>query len=187
MIYDKNYETVLEHLSTVKDSIIFTYGSILPKDATIGFAYWLMDEREKQELASKKALKILRNLKGYEGDPRYHSILGYIFALLDKKEDAVREAKMAIALSPPHKDAFKSGIYEGFLCEVYATIGEHDKALNMIEIFLSEPSNFNWKDIKYHMIYNKLYKNNPRFNNIVKKDEDRFRREATYDLGIYLP
>ena len=57
----------------------------------------------------------------------------------------------------------------------------------MIEIFLSEPSNFNWKDIKYHMIYNKLYKNNPRFNNIVKKDEDRFRREATYDLGIYLP
>ena len=94
---------------------------------------------------------------------------------------------MAIALSPPHKDAFKSGIFEGFLCEVYATIGEHDKALNMIENFLSEPSNFNWKDIKYHMIYNKLYKNNPRFISIIKKDEDRFRRESTYDLSIYMP
>ena len=34
---------------------------------------------------------------------------------------------------------------------------------------------------------NKVYKNNPRFKSIVKKDEDRFRREATYDLSIYMP
>ena len=28
---------------------------------------------------------------------------------------------------------------------------------------------------------------NPRFKSIVKKDEERFKKEATYDLRIYLP
>ena len=58
---------------------------------------------------------------------------------------------------------------------------------NMIEFFLTESSSYNWNLIKYHHIFNKVFKNNPRFQSIVKKDEERFKKEATYDLGIYLP
>ena len=114
-------------------------------------------------------------------------MLGFIYALLGENDQAVKEAKMARALSPPSKDAFKAGIFEGVLADVYTVIGEHNKALDMIEKFLTGPSNFSWEDIKYHHVYNKVYKNNPRFKSIVKKDEDRFRKEATYDLSIYLP
>ena len=76
---------------------------------------------------------------------------------------------------------------EGLLAEVYTFIGEYEKALDFFEDLLSKPSTFSWEDIKYHWVYHKAFKDNPRFKSIVKKDEDRFRKEATYDLGIYLP
>ena len=144
----------------------------MPKYAELGFAYWLMDEKEKQEQASKKALEMMLKLKEYEGDPRYHSNLGFIYAMLDNKENAVREAKIALALSPPSKDIFKATLYEGLLAEIYTFIGENDKALDMIEKLLSGPSSFSWEDIKYHHVFHKVFKNHPRFISIVKKDED---------------
>ena len=82
---------------------------------------------------------------------------------------------------------FVSDYYEYTLAAVYALIGEYDKSLDIIENLLSEPSNFTWYDIKYDPGARKVYRNNTRFNTMIQKDEDRFKREATYDLGIYLP
>ena len=166
---------------------MFNYHSIIPKYELIAFAYWLLDEKEKQQNAAKKALNMMLKLEEYEGDPRYHSSLGIIYALLGNKENAIRESKIALVLSPPSKDAFKASFFEGLLAEVYTFIGEYEKALNIFEDLLSKPSTFSWEDIKYHWVYHKAFKDNPRFKSIVKKDEDRFRKEATYDLGIYLP
>ena len=153
----------------------------------MALGYWLLEDDVKQKRASQKALDMMINLQEFQGDPRYHLVLGFIYAMLGNNEDAIKETKMAIALSPSSKDAMLASIFKGGLAEVYTVIGEHDMALDMIEIFLTESSSYNWNLIKYHHIFNKVFKNNPRFKSIVKKDEERFKKEATYDLGIYLP
>ena len=96
-------------------------------------------------------------------------------------------AKMAMELYPPTKDAFYSDKYEMDLANIYALIGEHTMALDIIEKQLVGPSVTNWWDIKYNNLFNKVLGNNSRFISIIKKDEDRFRRESTYDLSIYMP
>ena len=91
---------------------------------------------------------------------------------------------MAITLSS--KDHYKVSLFESQLAEVYVVMGENDKALDIIENLLSKPSRSSWVSIKYHHVFDKAFRNNPRFQNIVKKDEDRFRKEARYDQSIYL-
>ena len=93
---------------------------------------------------------------------------------------------MAMELYPHAKDAFSSDQYEMTLESVYALIGEHTKALDIIEKQLVGPSGTNWWDIKYNNLFNKVFGNNPRFISIIKKDEDRFQRESTYDLNIFM-
>ena len=73
------------------------------------------------------------------------------------------------------------------LAQIYALTGEHTMALDIIEKHLAGPSTTNWWDIKYNNLFNKVLGNNSRFISIIKKDEDRFRRESTYDLSIYMP
>ena len=76
--------------------------------------------------------------------------------------------------------------YKTDLSIIYAIIGEHEKSLDLIEELISGPSNFYWTKIKYHWILNKIFKKDTRFKNIIAKDEERFRKEITYDLSIYL-
>ena len=57
----------------------------------------------------------------------------------------------------------------------------------MLERLLTNPSSVNWIDVKHDVILDNIYKDNPRFKKMIKKDEDRFKREAIYDLSIYMP
>ena len=69
---------------------------------------------------------------------------------------------------------------------IYAITGEHKVALDMLEKLMSEPSNINWWDLKYHY-YPSIFDDNPRLNKIIKDDEERCRREITIDISNYLP
>ena len=74
---------------------------------------------------------------------------------------------------------------------IYWLMDEKDKAykkaLDIIEKQLVGPSGTNWWDIKYNNLFNKVFGNNSRFISMIKKDEDKFRRESTYDLNIFMP
>ena len=91
---------------------------------------------------------------------------------------------MAISLSS--KDHYKVSLFESQLAEVYVVLGEFDSALDIIENLLSKPSRSSWQEIKFHHVFDKVFRNNPRFKRIIKEDEDRFRKKATYDSNIYL-
>ena len=107
--------------------------------------------------------------------------------MLDEPITAVQQAKMAISLAPPRKDIFSSDHFEFNLAAIYSLIGEYDKALDIFNKLLSEPSNYKWYDIKYDPLLRKIYKNNTRLNTMIQKDEDRFRKEATYNISVFLP
>ena len=134
-IYDDKYESIFTLLDEQTDSIFFNQQEINPKSKIFGMIYWRMDEKEKAKNEFTKALNVVLNMQEYEGDPRYHSLLGMIYAFLNMPKEAVKESKMAQALAPPSKDAFLSDSFDLYLSAVYALNGEHDMALNMIEFF----------------------------------------------------
>ena len=125
-------------------------------------------------------------MEGYDTDPRYHATLGLVHALLDEKELAIKEAKIAIELYPVMKDAYSADWYEMDLARVYSILGEYEMALGIIDRLFTGPSHMNWM-IKYDILFNKFLGDNPRFEKLVKDDEEQFRNEAKYDIDQYLP
>ena len=75
--------------------------------------------------------------------------------------------------------------FKADLAIIYAIIGEPEKSLDIIEELLSGPSNYSWTDIKYDRILFNIFKDNLRFNSIVSKDEERFKKDVTFDQSIF--
>jgi TolB-like protein/tetratricopeptide (TPR) repeat protein len=73
-------------------------------------------------------------------DARYHGSLGIAYAGLGLKEDAVREGRRGVELLPMSKDAVYGIPHVIDLAQIYAMIGEPEKAVEQLELLLSQPS-----------------------------------------------
>ena len=183
-IYDQNYIPVLDYFLDQGEWLNYGQQWILTNFHPLSIVYWLMDNDEKQNEVAQKGLdKMLKNKS--EGEARFHSSLAYLYAFLGEKEKSTSQIKMAISLCPASKDIMLADLYKADLAIIYAILGQHQESLDIIEELLSGPSNYSWANIKYDKILNNVFKNNLRFNNLISKDEARFRSEVTYDKSIY--
>jgi tetratricopeptide (TPR) repeat protein len=73
-------------------------------------------------------------------DPELHSDLGYAYAGLGRREDAMREGQRAVELVPPSKDTWYGVDMVRNLAVVYATIGAADSAVKQLRFLLTVPS-----------------------------------------------
>ena len=101
-------------------------------------------------------------------DAKRHSRLAEILAFLGEKEASITEAKRAIELLPESIDAFDGPMATQTLAEVYAIVGESDKALALVEGLLSRPSQLTVALLKLNPIWDTL-RQDPRFTAILKK------------------
>ena len=65
--------------------------------------------------------------------------LGVLYALLGRKEEALRESRRAVELVPEN-DAIERPAYSTNLALVYALTGESEKAVTLIEQLLTRPA-----------------------------------------------
>ena len=72
--------------------------------------------------------------------PGIHSALGLAFAGLGRKQEAIAEAERAIKLVPVSANSMLATAFMGLAIEIFAKVGERDRALQMIELLLSMPS-----------------------------------------------
>ena len=75
-----------------------------------------------------------------------HAQLGLVYAYMQRKEDAVREAHRAVEIEPESQHAFHGAVTAGNLALVYALMGEQDQAITLIERLLSTPGSIQWLD-----------------------------------------
>jgi TolB-like protein/Tfp pilus assembly protein PilF len=68
-----------------------------------------------------------------------HANLGLLYSFMDRKEDAVREARRAVELEPESKDAVIAPWMNGFLAMIYVRTGDLDSALPLLERSLTSP------------------------------------------------
>ena len=105
-----------------------------------------------------------------------HANLGFIYSLLDRKEDAVREGRRAVELDPTSNDAVAGPWMEGFLAMIYARSEKLDLALPLLERLLRSP--FPTDNTNCCITYNDLRKrwqwdpirNDPRFQKLIAPD-----------------
>jgi tetratricopeptide (TPR) repeat protein len=68
-----------------------------------------------------------------------HASLGWLYALMGRKNDAIAQGKRAVELKPESKDAVDGSLLSGYLALIYARVGENDLAIPLIERLLKTP------------------------------------------------
>src|SRR5437667_8658882 len=98
-----------------------------------------------------------------------HASLGWLYALMGQKNDAIREGQRAVELKPESKDAVDGSLMSGYLALIYARVGEKDLAIPLIDRLLKTPGavdsadySITVNDLKYGWEWHAL-RNDPRF------------------------
>jgi serine/threonine protein kinase/TolB-like protein/Flp pilus assembly protein TadD len=99
-------------------------------------------------------------------DELYLALLARLDAALGRKEDAIREAQRAVNLMPIAKDSLNGPALVANLALVYAWTGEHERALEQLEIIAKIPAGPSYGDLRFNPCWDDL-RGDPRFDKIV--------------------
>ena len=114
-------------------------------------------------------------------DAGRHDQLGLLYAYMQRKEDALREARRAVELEPESQNAFHGAAHVASLALVYALVGEPDEAIPLIERLLSTPgpvessdfpNNITLADLRLRWEWDSL-RSNPRFQKLLAEPEPK--------------
>jgi serine/threonine-protein kinase len=102
-----------------------------------------------------------------------HASLGWLYALMGRKSDAIAEGQRAVKLKPESKDAVDGSLLSGYLALIYARVGEKDLAIPLIERLLKtsgavDSANYaiTVNDLKYRWEWDPL-RDDPRFKQLI--------------------
>jgi TolB-like protein len=101
-----------------------------------------------------------------------HIQLAKTLAFLGEREAAMAEAQRASELRPESKDAFGGPEVMESVAQVYAILGERDRAIEVLDGLLSRPSAMTVQTLKVNPIWDPL-RNDPRFQTLLTKYGDR--------------
>ena len=114
-------------------------------------------------------------------NPERHALVALLYAYMQRKEDALREARRAVEMMPESGDAFHGALNAGNLALVSALVGEQDQAITLIERLLSIPGSVHWPDFAYSITLADLrlrwewdsLRSDPRFQKILAGPEPK--------------
>lgn len=167
--FKKEFARLLTLNQLSKEEVTEDQNYYEPKPLRFARIYYLMgNEKESRHYAHDAIAFLRKRLFGPEPDYRIYSALGYAYAFVGYKSEAIKFAQKAVDMMPVSADAFSDGLSsEQSLLEVYIITGEYDKAIGKIEYLLSIPGNISVELLKVDPIYDKL-RLLPRFSEIIK-------------------
>ena len=108
-----------------------------------------------------------------------HAQLGFLYALMGRKDDALREGQRGEELTSASKDMVNGGTVQGFLALIYARNGDADHAIQLIERLLTTPfavdycdDSITLSDLRKRWEWDPL-RNDPRFQKILASPEPK--------------
>jgi len=104
-----------------------------------------------------------------------HANLGWLYAFMGRKGDAIREGRRAVELKPESKDAVDGVIVNCYLALIYARVGEKDLAFPLLERLLKTPGavdsvdySITINDLKYRWEWDPI-RSDPRFQKLIEQ------------------
>jgi len=79
------------------------------------------------------------DVRAHPEDSDRHAVLGKLYAYMGRKEEAIREGRHGVELSPESTDALNGALRASDLALIYALTGEIDQAVTLIERLLQTP------------------------------------------------
>ena len=139
-VFDGNYQEALDRLSLMSEDVDHM-NHFIPNTLRYALIYRYMNKKELAKKYYEDARSILESkIQERPEDARFHSSLGIAYAGLRRKEDAIREGKLAVELLPVSKEAMCGSYRVDDLARIYVMVGEFDAAIDQLEFLLSIPS-----------------------------------------------
>ena len=170
LLFQRKYRDLLSAAeSWPEETFSAIPGSLALKYFAIGAAHKLSGDDGKARPALLRAKGILEEeIKRQPEEPKLHSGLARMLALLGEKERAVAEAQRAADLVPESKDAFDGPAMTEGLAEVYSLVGDQDRAIDLLEGLFNRPSPVTVPLLKLNPVWDPL-RGNPRFQALIDK------------------
>jgi tetratricopeptide (TPR) repeat protein len=141
-VSDGHYDAALDLLASYYPEAVTSQWTFCPKTQLIADVYRLMGQKNRALAYYDSARVFLEDKMGEDdGDPRVFSSLGYVYARLGRKEEAISMGERAVKLLPVSKDAILGPRHVRDLATIYTVVGEYDAAVERLEYVLSVP---NW-------------------------------------------
>ncbi|MFC1792625.1 protein kinase [Planctomycetota bacterium] len=169
-VFDRDYQGVLDRLS-LKSEDISNVDRFMPISLRQARIYRYMGKKEQAKKYYDEARSILETK--IEQDPeqaRFHSSLGIAYAGLGRKEDAIREGKLAVEMLPVSIEAMRRPYSVEDLARIYVMVSEHEEAIDQLEHLLSIPGPFSIQLLRLDPAWDPL-RNHPRFKKLLESDE----------------
>ena len=170
LLLQRKYKDVLELAQNTPDDVFSAVPhSIALKYFAIGLAQKVLGDENQSRAAFVKAKGFSEdNAKQKPDDADAHVQLAKLHAWLGEKDAALTEAQRAMQLRPESKDAFEGPQVTGQAAEIYAILGENDRAIELLDGLMNRPSDLTVYSLKLNPVWDPLRKD-PRFQALIDK------------------
>jgi serine/threonine protein kinase/tetratricopeptide (TPR) repeat protein len=168
---DRNYEKVLEMLDSIPFDDFELQDLYFNKDLVYASVYYAQNKPSLMEsYANSARMALEKRMSEHPEDPRYHTDLGRVFALLGRREEAIREGNQAVKLLPVSKDAFAGPGYVLDLTQILIFVGEYEEAIDKLEYLMSIPAgqDISVNALRFSPDFDPL-RGHPRFKRLLEK------------------
>ena len=162
------------------ENFVAPTGVPLPKSYLAGCVALIRNDATRAQQEFETARPILEQvvMKSPQDGIR-HAQLGFLYALMGRKDDALREGQRGTELTSVSKDIINAGTVQGFLALIYARNGDADHAIQLLERLLTTPFAVNYcddsitlSDLRQRWEWD-LLRNDPRFQKILVSPEPK--------------
>jgi TolB-like protein/Tfp pilus assembly protein PilF len=169
-LLERKYQEGLQEAESLPDEQVAAFpGGLWAKYYFIGFARKALHDDAGARAAFEKSKSAAEEQAKRNPDSEdAHIQLAKVLAQLGEKDTAIAEAQRATELRPESKDAFGGPEVTVGVAEVYATLGENDRAIEILDGLLSRPSAITVESIKINPIWDPL-RSDPRFQAVLQK------------------
>jgi TolB-like protein/Tfp pilus assembly protein PilF len=169
-LLERKYQEGLQQAESLPDEQIAAFpAGLCAKYYYIGFGRKALHDEPGAQAAFQKAKSAAEErVKRSPDSEDAHIQLAKVLAHLGEKDAALAEAQRATELLPESKDAFGGPEITAAVAEVYATLGEKARAIEILDGLLSRPSAITVEGLKTNPIWDPL-RSDPRFQALMQK------------------